>query len=52
MVKDSKAPLSFVKDDIRNIILNKRKIKLIQQMQEDAYKEVLDRKDAEIFYEK
>ena len=49
MVKETKAPLSFAKENIRNIILNKRKIRLIQQMQEEAYREALDNKDAEVY---
>jgi hypothetical protein len=49
MVKESNAPLSFEKNNIRNIILNKRKIMLIQQMQEEAYQEALNSKDAEIY---
>ncbi|MBX7203259.1 MAG: hypothetical protein K1X77_09320 [Bacteroidia bacterium] len=52
MVKESQAPLSFVKENIRDIILNKRKIKLIQQMQEEAYSKALDSKDAEVFTQK
>jgi hypothetical protein len=49
MVKESKAPLSFERNNIRSIILNKRKIKLIEQMQTDVYNEALNEKDAEMF---
>lgn len=49
MVKESKAPLSFERNNIRSIILNKRKIKLIEQMQTDVYNEALNEKDAELF---
>ena len=42
MVKDSNAPLSFEKDNIRNIILNKRKIKLVEQMQLDALNDAMN----------
>ncbi len=49
MVKDSQAPLEFEKNTIRNIILNKRKILLIQKMQDDAYNDALNEKDIEVF---
>jgi hypothetical protein len=49
MVKDSNAPLSFEKDNIRNIILNKRKIKLVEQMQLDAFKDAMNEKTIERF---
>jgi hypothetical protein len=47
MVKDSNAPLSFERNNIRNIILNKRKIKLIEQMQLDAYNDAMNEKNIE-----
>ncbi len=49
MVKDSQAPLEFEKNTIRNIILNKRKILLIQKMQDDAYNDALNEKDIEVY---
>jgi len=49
MVKESNAPLSFERSPIRNIILNKRKIKLVQQMQQDAYTNALNDNDVELF---
>jgi hypothetical protein len=52
MVKESSAPLSFEKETIRNRILNKRKIKLVQKMQEDAYNDALNNNDIETFYKK
>jgi hypothetical protein len=48
MVKESQAPLSFERSSIRNIILNKRKIKLVQQMQQDAYTNALNDNDIEL----
>jgi hypothetical protein len=48
MVKESQAPLSFERNSIRNIILNKRKIKLVQQMQQDAYTNALNENDIEL----
>jgi hypothetical protein len=49
MVKESQAPLEFEKNTIRNIILNKRKILLIQKMQDDAYNDALNEKDIEVY---
>lgn len=46
-VKETNAPLSFEKYNIRNIILNKRKIKLIDEMQKNLYNDALDQKDIE-----
>jgi hypothetical protein len=36
-IKESVSPLNFEKQRIRDIILNKRKIELINRMQEDIY---------------
>jgi len=47
-IKDSISPLSFEKDNIRNIILNKRKLNLINQMKESLYAEAQKKKDFEI----
>ena len=49
MVKDSNAPLSFEKENIRNIILNKRKIKLVEQMQLDAFNDAMNENNIERF---
>jgi hypothetical protein len=48
MVEESNAPLSFEKENIRNIILNKRKIKLIEKMQQDIFTEAINENHAEI----
>ncbi|MBN2347400.1 MAG: hypothetical protein JXJ22_01100 [Bacteroidales bacterium] len=37
------APLSFVKSDIKSIILNKRKIQLIKQVESNVYNDALNR---------
>jgi len=52
MVKDSQAPLAFEENTIKNIILNKRKIVLIEKMQQDAYKNALNEKDIELYIKK
>lgn len=49
MVKNSASPLSFEKESIRNIILNKRKLELISKMKNDLYQDALNNKDFEIY---
>lgn len=49
MIRDSMSPLSFVKDDIRVLIVNKRKLSLIQEMEKAAYDEALRKNEFEIF---
>lgn len=48
LIETSSAPLSFERENIRNIILNKRKIKLVETMQVDLYNEALNEKNVEI----
>lgn len=48
-IKESVSPLSFEKDRIRNIILNKRKMDLIQKMREDLFLNASKKNDFEIF---
>jgi len=48
-IKDNISPLSFEKERIRNIILNKRKMDLINKMHEDVYEKALKKSDFEIF---
>ena len=47
-IKNSLSPLSFEKENIRNIILNRRKLELISKMKEDVYNEAVKNKDFEI----
>ena len=49
MIKNSISPLSFEKENIKNIILNKRKVELIRKMREDVYAEGVKNKSFEIF---
>lgn len=49
MTKNSISPLSFEKDNIRNIIINKRKVELVKKMREDIYKEAEQNNLIEIF---
>jgi hypothetical protein len=48
-IKESVSPLSFETENIRNIIVNKRKLKLISDMQQDVYKEATKNKDFEVY---
>ena len=48
-IKESISPLSFEKERIRNVILNKRKIDLINKMHQDVYDQALKKNDFEIF---
>lgn len=48
-ISDNLSPLEFVKDDIRNIILNKRKVELAHKLEEDVYQEALENKKFEIY---
>jgi hypothetical protein len=47
MIKESVSPLSFEKENIRSIIINKRKIKLIEDMQQSIYNDALKAGDFE-----
>jgi len=48
-IKDNVSPLEFVKEDIRNIILNKRKVELARKLEDDVYENAAKRKDFEVF---
>ncbi len=48
-IRNSISPLSFEKENIKNIILNKRKLQLITKMKEDVYNEALNNKKTEIY---
>jgi hypothetical protein len=48
-ISDNVSPLEFVKDDIRNIILNKRKVELANKLEDEVYNNGADQKEFEIF---
>jgi hypothetical protein len=48
-IKDGISPLTFEKERIRNIILNKRKIDLINKMHEDTYQQALKHNEFEVY---
>ena len=49
MIKKSASPLSFEKENIKNIVLNKRKVDMIIKMREDIYNEAVRNKAFEIY---
>ncbi len=51
-IKESVSPLSFEKENVRNIIINKRKIDLINEMEKQVLKDAVKNKDFEIYERK
>ena len=48
-IKESISPLSFEKDNIRNIIINKRKLELINKMHNELFDEAVKKNDFKIY---
>jgi hypothetical protein len=48
-ISDNVSPVEFVNSDIKNIILNKRKVELARKLEEEVYENATKRKDFEIF---
>lgn len=48
-ISDNISPLEFVKEDIRNILLNKRKVELARTLEEEVYRNAVKQKNFEIF---
>lgn len=48
-IKNGVAPRSYIEQDLKDIILNKRKVEFIQNIQLDIYKKAYKNKDFEIF---
>jgi len=46
--KGSVSPIELVAQDIRSIIINQRKLRLVERMREDIYREAIERKDIEV----
>lgn len=46
---DEISPLEFEKENIRNIIINRRKVELAEQLEEDIFKEAVKESEFEIF---
>jgi hypothetical protein len=47
-ISDNVSPLEFVTDEIKNIILNKRKVDLAKRLENEVYENALEDKDFEI----
>jgi CHAT domain-containing protein len=48
-ISDNVSPLEFVNDDIKNIILNKRKVELAKRLEDEVYNKAVNNNDFEIF---
>jgi hypothetical protein len=48
-ISDNISPLEFVRDDIRAIILNKRKVALGRQLEDEVYNHAVSEKEFEIY---
>lgn len=48
-ITDNVSPLKFVQDDIKTIILNKRKVELAKQLEDEIYKDAESNEKFEIF---
>jgi hypothetical protein len=48
-ISDNVSPLEFVKEDIRNILLNKRKVELARTLEDEVYENAVQQKNFEIF---
>lgn len=48
-ISDETSPLEFVRDEIKNIIINKRKLELAKKLEEDIYNEAQENDDFEIY---
>ena len=49
MIKESTSPLSFERDNIKSIIINKRKLKLIEDMEKKVYVEAVKNSDFKVY---
>ncbi|MEM8895268.1 MAG: peptidyl-prolyl cis-trans isomerase [Bacteroidota bacterium] len=48
-ISEEVSPLEFIRDDIKNIIINKRKVSLKKSLEESIYKEALENETFEIY---
>ena len=48
-ISDNVSPIEFVEGDIKNIILNKRKVELARKLEEEVYENAAKRKEFEVF---
>jgi hypothetical protein len=50
-ISDNVSPLEFVRDEITNIILNKRKVELARKLEDEVYNHALENDEFEIIHE-
>jgi hypothetical protein len=50
-ISDNVSPLEFVRDEITNIILNKRKVELAKKLEDEVYNDALEKEEFEIIHE-
>jgi hypothetical protein len=48
-ISDNISPLEFVKEDIRNVLLNKRKVELARALEDEVYENAVKQQNFEIF---
>ena len=48
-IKESVSPLSFEKDNIRNLIVNKRKLALVETMEKNSFEQALQKNNIKIY---
>lgn len=48
-ISDNVSPVEFVEEDIKNIILNKRKVELARKLEGEVYENAAKRKEFEVF---
>jgi hypothetical protein len=49
MTRNSQSPLSFEKENIRSIIINQRKLELVDKMHDDLYNEAVEKNSIKIY---
>ena len=49
-ISEEASPLEFVQEEIRNIILNKRKVALAKGLENDIYERAKENEDYKIYY--
>lgn len=48
-ISDNVSPIEFVRSEIANIILNKRKVELVKKLEDEVYENAANRKEFEIY---
>lgn len=48
-ISDNTSPLEYVRDDIKKIIINKRKVELANKLEEEVYEKALENNEFEVY---